>query len=398
MLNKKSIREVDVKGKRIIMRADFNVPLDKDNRITDDTRIVSALPTIQFLIDSGAKVILLSHLGRPKGEPNLKFSLKPVAKALSGYLHRDVIFVSEERVVGQKVKEAVAQAQEGDVVLLENVRFRKEETENNVSFSKELADLGEIFVNDAFGTSHRAHSSTVGIAEFLPAYGGFLIEKELMVMGKALENPERPFTAILGGAKVSDKIGVTNNLLNKVDTLIIGGGMAFTFLKAQGFEIGISLLEEDKIELAKDILNRAKERKVKLLLPNDVVVAKEFKADANHKTVSIKEFPEGFMGLDIGKESCAQFVNAIKESKTIVWNGPMGVFEIEAFSNGTREIAKALAKNLGTTIIGGGDSGAAVKLFGLTEEMTHISTGGGASLELMEGKELPGIKVLQDKY
>lgn len=397
MLNKMAIKDVDVKGKRVIMRVDFNVPLDQDKNITDDTRIVSALPTIKYLIDSGAKIILLSHLGRPKGQPNPEYSLKPVAQVLSGYLQKDVIFVSDERVVGDKTKEAVAKIKEGEVVLLENVRFRKEETKNESIFSKELADLGDIFVNDAFGTSHRAHSSTVGIAEFLPAYGGFLIEKELKVMGKALENPERPFAAILGGAKVSDKIGVINNLLNKVDTLIIGGGMAFTFLKAQGFEIGTSLLEEDKIDLAKEILNKAREKNVKLLLPTDVVVAKEFKADADYKTVLIEEFPKEFMGLDIGEKTYTEFIKAIGESKTIVWNGPMGVFEMEAFSKGTKVIAKALANNNGTTIIGGGDSAAAVKLFGFTENMTHISTGGGASLELMEGKELPGIKVLQDK-
>ncbi len=397
MLNKKNIKDVDVKGKKVIVRVDFNVPLNKDGTINDDTRIVAATPTIQYLANKGAMVILLSHLGRPKGEPNPQFSLEPVVQTLADFLDKEVIFATDDNVVGENAKQAVSGMTEGDIVLLENVRFRKEETKNGLNFSKELASLGDIFVNDAFGTSHRAHSSTVGITEFLPAYAGLLIEKELRIMGKALEDPESPFVAILGGAKVSDKIGVINNLLEKVDTLIIGGGMAYTFLKAQGYEIGTSLLEEDKLELAKEILYKAKQRGVELLLPKDVVIAKEFRSDAEHKTVLIGDIPSDYMGLDIGEVSYTNFSKTIKEAKTIVWNGPMGVFEMPAFANGTKEVAKALAISEGTTIIGGGDSAAAVKQFGYADGITHISTGGGASLELMEGKELPGIKVLEDK-
>lgn len=397
MLNKKNIKDMDVKGKRVLVRVDFNVPLNEDGTINDDTRIVAAIPTIQHLIIKGAKVILLSHLGRPKGEPNSKYSLEPIVQTLADYLHKEVTFALDDKVVGESAKQAVSEMKDGEVVLLENVRFRKEETKNGLDFAKELASLGEIFVSDAFGTSHRAHSSTVGITEFLPAYAGLLVEKELRIMGKALENPESPFVAILGGAKVSDKIGVINNLLEKVDTLIIGGGMAYTFLKAQGYEIGTSLLEEDKIELAKDILHKAKQKGVNLLLPVDVVIAKELKADAKYKTIPVKDIPSDYMGLDIGEVSSSNFAKVILEAKTIVWNGPMGVFEIPAFSNGTKEIAKALAKSKGTTIIGGGDSAAAVKQFGYGNEITHISTGGGASLEFMEGKELPGIKALQNK-
>ncbi|SJZ43212.1 phosphoglycerate kinase [Garciella nitratireducens] len=397
LLNKKSIQDVDVKSKRVIMRVDFNVPLDENGKITDETRIIAALPTIQYLIEQGAKLILISHLGRPKGEPNKKYSLEPVAQNLADQLGQEVTFASDDIVIGESAKQAVSAMKDGEIVLLENVRFRKEETKNDEEFAKELASLADIFVNDAFGTAHRAHASTVGIAKFLPAYAGLLIEKELKIMGGALENPKRPFVAILGGAKVSDKIGVINNLLDKVDSLIIGGGMSYTFLKAQGYEVGTSLLEEDKLDLAKELLNKAKEKGVELLLPIDVVVAKEFKADAQHKTVSSHEIPSNFMGLDIGQKSVEAFSKTIQNANTIVWNGPMGVFEMPAFAKGTEAIAKALADSHATTIIGGGDSAAAVKQLGYADKMTHISTGGGASLELLEGKELPGISVLEDK-
>ncbi|RBP41606.1 phosphoglycerate kinase [Garciella nitratireducens] len=397
LLNKKSIQDVDVKSKRVIMRVDFNVPLDENGKITDETRIIAALPTIQYLIEQGAKLILISHLGRPKGEPNKKYSLEPVAQNLADQLGQEVTFASDDIVIGESAKQAVSAMKDGEIVLLENVRFRKEETKNDEEFAKELASLADIFVNDAFGTAHRAHASTVGIAKFLPAYAGLLIEKELKIMGGALENPKRPFVAILGGAKVSDKIGVINNLLDKVDSLIIGGGMSYTFLKAQGYEVGTSLLEEDKLDLAKELLNKAKEKGVELLLPIDVVVAKEFKADAQHKTVSSHEIPSNFMGLDIGQKSVEVFSKTIQNANTIVWNGPMGVFEMPAFAKGTEAIAKALADSHATTIIGGGDSAAAVKQLGYADKMTHISTGGGASLELLEGKELPGISVLEDK-
>ena len=397
MLNKKSIQDVDVKGKRVIMRVDFNVPLDENGKITDETRIVAAIPTIQYLIEQGAKVILISHLGRPKGEVNKKYSLEPVAQNLADQLGQEVTFAADDTVVGESSKKAVSDMKDGEIILLENVRFRKEETKNGEEFAKELASLADIFVNDAFGTAHRAHASTVGIAKFLPAYAGLLIEKELRIMGGALENPERPFVAILGGAKVSDKIGVINHLLEKVDSIIIGGGMSYTFLKAQGYEVGTSLLEEDKIDLAKELLHKAQDKGVELLLPVDVVVAKELKADAEYKTVSSHEISSDLMGLDVGKKSVESFSKVIENANTIVWNGPMGVFEMPAFAKGTEAIAKALADSHATTIIGGGDSAAAVKKLGYGEQMTHISTGGGASLELLEGKELPGISVLEDK-
>ncbi len=397
MLNKKSIQDVDVKGKRVIMRVDFNVPLDENGKITDETRIVAAIPTIQYLIEQGAKLILISHLGRPKGKVNKKYSLEPVAQNLADQLGQEVTFATDDMVVGESARKAVSNMKDGEVVLLENVRFRKEETKNGEEFAKELASLADIFVNDAFGTAHRAHASTVGIAKFLPAYAGLLIEKELRIMGGALENPERPFVAILGGAKVSDKIGVINHLLEKVDSLIIGGGMSYTFLRAQGYEVGTSLLEEDKIDLAKELLHKAQDKGVELLLPVDVVVAKELKADVEHKTVSSHEISSDLMGLDIGEKSVESFSKVIENANTIVWNGPMGVFEIPAFARGTEAIAKALADSHATTIIGGGDSAAAVKKLGYGEQMTHISTGGGASLELLEGKELPGISVLEDK-
>ncbi|TCO79458.1 phosphoglycerate kinase [Marinisporobacter balticus] len=396
-MNKKNIEDIGVKGKKVLVRCDFNVPMDENKNITDDIRIQGALPTIKYLIENEGKVILMSHLGRPKGDPNLKYSLEPVAKRLAELLGKEVTFASDNEVVGISAKKAVSEMKNGEVVLLQNVRFRKEETKNNPAFAKELASLAEIFVNDAFGTAHRAHASTAGVADYLPCVSGYLIQKEIDVMGKALSNPEKPFVAILGGAKVSDKMGVINNLLEKVDTLIIGGGMAYTFLKAKGYEIGNSLLEVDKIELSKELMAKAEEKGVKLLLPLDCVAAKEFKADAVHKTVGVENIPVDMMGLDIGKESIGIFSEAIKEAKTIVWNGPMGVFEMPAFALGTKGIAEAMANCNGTTIIGGGDSAAAAEQLGFADKMTHISTGGGASLEFLEGKELPGIAVIEDK-
>nr|WP_198153319.1 phosphoglycerate kinase [Thermotalea metallivorans] len=396
-MNKKTIEDVEVGGKRVLVRCDFNVPMDENKNITDDIRIRGALPTIQYLAKNGAKVILMSHLGRPKGEANKKYSLEPVAKRLAELLNQEVIFAADDTVVGENARKAVAEMKDGEVVLLENVRFRKEEEKNHPEFSKELASLGELFVNDAFGTAHRAHSSTAGIADYLPCVSGYLIQKEIEMMGKALHSPERPFVAILGGAKVSDKIGVINNLLEKVDSLIIGGGMAFTFLKAKGYEVGKSLLEADKLDLAKELMEKAKVKGIKLLLPVDVVVAGEFKADADHETVNVANIPADKMGLDIGMESVKLFADEIKKAQTVVWNGPMGVFEMPAFAIGTKEVAKALAESKGTTIIGGGDSAAAVEQLGFADRMTHISTGGGASLEFLEGIELPGIAVIEDK-
>ncbi len=393
---KKSIEDISIKGKKVIVRCDFNVPMDDEKNITDDIRIRSSIPTIQYLIDHKAKVVLMSHLGRPKGTPNPKYSLEPVAKRLSEILKKEVTFIDEDRVVNEKTRAAAAGLQDGEVALLQNVRYRKEETDNNLEFAKELASLAEVFVNDAFGSAHRAHASTAGIAEFLPAVSGYLIKKEIDFIGKALENPERPFTAILGGAKVSDKIGVIKNLLNKVDALIIGGGMAYTFLKAQGYEIGQSLLEADKIDLAKSLLDEAKKKNVNLLLPVDIVAAKEFKNDTEFECVSIENMPSDKMGLDIGKETIEIFRQEILKSKLIIWNGPMGVFEMPNFAIGTEGIAKALSDSSAVTIIGGGDSAAAVEQLGYADKMTHISTGGGASLELLEGKELPGLKVLED--
>lgn len=395
-MNKKTIRDIDVKGKKVIVRCDFNVPQDKEGNITDDIRIRGALPTIKYLIENGAKLILMSHLGRPKDGFDAKFSLKPVADRLSELLGKEVIFANDEDVVGEKALSEAALMKDGDVVLLENVRFIKTETKNDMDFAQKLASLADIFVNDAFGTAHRAHSSTAGVAEYLPAVAGFLIEKEIEIMGKALESPERPFAAILGGAKVTDKIGVINNLLEKVDTLIIGGGMAYTFLKAEGLNIGNSLLEEDKIEYAKEMIAKAKEKGVKLLLPVDTVAAKEFKADAEYKVVE-GDIEEGYMGLDIGPKTIELFSEALRNCKTIIWNGPMGVFEMPAFAVGTKTIAEVLSQVDGTTIIGGGDSAAAVEQLGFADKMTHISTGGGASLEYLEGLELPGIAALNDK-
>lgn len=397
MFSKKTLRDLEFKGKKVLVRCDFNVPIDDEGNITDDTRIRSSLPTINYLLEQDAQVILMSHLGRPKGQPNKKYSLEPVAKRLSELLNKKVIFLQDDEVVSSTVKKRVEAMEDGDVALLENTRFRKEEEKNDEGFSKELASLGDLYVNDAFGTSHRAHASNVGVSTYLPSAVGFLVEKEVSIMGKALEDPERPFIAILGGAKVSDKIGVIENLMNIVDTIIVGGGMAFTFLKVQGYEIGKSLLEEDKIDLAKELIEKAKEKNVKLMLPVDVVVAKEFKNDTEFKTLSIDSIPKDMMGLDIGEETIKLFSEEIKKAKTIVWNGPMGVFEMENFAKGTFSIAKAMAESEGITIVGGGDSASAVEKSGYSHKMTHISTGGGASLELLEGKVLPGIAAISDK-
>ncbi|HHD2751362.1 TPA: phosphoglycerate kinase [Clostridium perfringens] len=394
--NKKTIEDVQVKGKKVLVRCDFNVPL-KDGVITDINRLNGAMPTIKYLVDNGAKVILCSHMGKPKGEAKPEFSLAPVAKKLSEMLGKEVVFAADDNVVGENAKKAVAEMKDGDVVLLQNTRYRKEETKNGEELSKELASLAEMFVNDAFGTAHRAHCSTVGVTEYLkPAVCGYLIQKELKFLGDAVETPERPFVAILGGAKVSDKINVINNLLEKVDTLIIGGGMAYTFLKAQGYTVGSSLVEEDKVEYAKEMLAKAEEKGVKLLLPVDHRVAKEFK-DVEAVVTEDQNIQEGFMGLDIGPKTEAIYAEAIKDAKTVIWNGPMGVFEFENFNKGTIAVAKAMAEADATTIIGGGDSAAAVNILGFGDKMSHISTGGGASLEFLEGKVLPGIAALNDK-
>lgn len=394
--NKKTIEDIDVKGKKVIVRCDFNVPQDANGKITDDRRIVSALPTIKYLLEKGAKIILMSHLGRPKNGYEPKFSMKPVAERLSQLLGKEVKLAEDEEVVGENAVKLTKDMKVGDVVLLENVRFVKTETKNNLEFAKKLASLADIYVNDAFGTAHRAHSSTAGIAKYLPAVAGFLIEKEITVMGNALNNPKRPFVAILGGSKVSDKIGVINNLLEKVDKLIIGGGMAYTFMKAQGMNVGKSLLEADKIDYAKEMIAKAKEKGVELLLPVDTVVTKEFDANAE-SMVSENGMTDEYMGMDIGPKTIENFTNALKDAKTVIWNGPMGVFEMPRFAVGTEKIADALSKIDGTTIIGGGDSAAAVEQLGYADKMTHISTGGGASLEFLEGLELPGIAALNDK-
>ncbi|MBC2575447.1 phosphoglycerate kinase [Peptostreptococcus canis] len=397
MLNKKSIEDINVKGKKCLVRCDFNVPL-KEGKITDENRLVGAMPTIKYLVENGAKVILCSHLGKPKGEAKPELSLEPVAKRLSEMLGKEVVFAADDNVVGENAKNAIEKMDDGDVVLLQNTRYRKEETKNEESFSKELASLAEIFVNDAFGTAHRVHCSTVGAGEFLEErVCGYLIQKELDFLGAAVENPVRPFLAILGGAKVSDKLGVINNLLEKVDTLIIGGGMAYTFIKALGHEIGTSLLEEDKIDYAKEMIDKAKSKGVKLLLPVDVVYADRFAEDAQPHITEGRDIPSDCMGLDIGPKTRELFTEAVKSSKTIVWNGPMGVFEFENFANGTKAIAQAMADAEATTIIGGGDSAAAVNQIGFGNKMSHISTGGGASLEFLEGKELPGIAALGNK-
>ncbi|MBS7195442.1 MAG: phosphoglycerate kinase [Eubacterium sp.] len=405
MLNKKSVDDLNVKGRKVLVRCDFNVPL-QDGVITDENRIVAALPTIEKLIKEGAKVILCSHLGKPK-EPSAEFSLAPVAVRLSEKLGKEVVFAADDNVVGENAKKAVAEMQDGDVVLLQNTRFRKEETKNVEEFSKELASLcdNDVYVNDAFGTSHRAHCSTVGVASFVKESAvGYLMQKEIDYLGNAVNNPVRPFVAILGGAKVSDKINVINNLLEKVDTLIIGGGMAYTFFKAMGYNIGKSLLEEDKMEYALEMIKKAEEKGVKFLLPIDTVVAKDFGAGKPHHTVErplddpskpfISDEEEGF---DIGEKTRALYAETLKDAKTVVWNGPMGVFEIPDYAEGTKAVAEALANIDATTIIGGGDSAAAVNQMGYGDKMSHISTGGGASLEFLEGKALPGVEAVQDK-
>lgn len=391
----KTVEDIAVKGKKVLVRCDFNVPMDDDGNITNDNRIVGALPTIKYLAAQGAKVILCSHMGRPKGEFNMKYSLTPVAKRLSEYLGQEVKMA--EDVVGESAKALTASMADGEVVLLENVRFHAEETKNVPEFSKKLADLAEIFVNDAFGTAHRAHSSTAGVADYLPAVAGYLIQKEIDVMGGALENAERPFVAILGGAKVKDKIGVINNLLNKVDTIIIGGGMAYTFSKAMGGKIGNSLVDDERLDYAREVMELAKEKGVKMLLPTDTVVADAFANDANQKVCPTLDIPDGWEGLDIGPETTKAFSDAIKSAKTVIWNGPMGVFEFENFAKGTIAIAQAVAEADAVTIIGGGDSAAAVTNLGFADKMTHISTGGGASLEFLEGIELPGVACLEKK-
>ena len=394
-MNKKTVKDIDLKNKKVLVRCDFNVPMDENKNITDNRRIVAALPTIKYLLEQNCKVILCSHLGRPKGEFKPEFSLKPVAKELSKLLGQEVIMA--EDVIGEDAKNKAENLKNGEVLLLENVRFHREETDNDPEFAKKLASFGEIFVNDAFGTAHRAHASTEGVTKYLPAVSGFLIEKELKFLGEALENPERPFIAILGGSKVSDKIGVIDNLLEKVDTLIIGGGMAYTFFTAQGYSVGDSLCEEDKCDLALEIMEKAKEKKVKFLLPIDNKIGKEFKPDTESKTVKSTEIPDGWEGLDIGEETIKLYKEELQHAKTIVWNGPLGVFEFDQFAVGTNEIAKALGDIDAIKIIGGGDSAAAVEKAGLADKMTHISTGGGASLEFLEGKKLPGIEALMDK-
>ena len=398
MLNKKTIEDINVAGKKVLVRCDFNVPL-QDGVITDENRLVGALPTIKYLIAQGAKVILCSHLGKPKGEPKPELSLAPVAKRLSEMLGQEVVFAADTNVVGENAKAAVSNMKDGDVVLLENTRYRKEETKNEENFSKELASLADIFVNDAFGTAHRAHCSTVGAGQFLEERAcGYLIQKELKFLGEAVENPVRPFTAILGGAKVSDKIAVIEQLLEKVDNLIIGGGMAYTFLKSQGYEIGDSLLEADKVDYAKEMIEKAEAKGVKLYLPVDFKTADRFAADAEVAITEDQNIADGYQGLDIGPKTVEKFVDVVNNSKTIVWNGPMGVFEFEAFAGGTLAIAKAMAAlEDATTVIGGGDSAAAVNQLGFGDKMTHVSTGGGASLEFLEGKELPGIAALDNK-
>lgn len=393
---KKTVRDVEVKGKKVIVRCDFNVPM-KDGKITDDTRIKAALPTIGYLLENGAAVILMSHMGRPKGEAKMEFSLAPVAERLSGYLETEVRFKSSPEVVDDEIKKEAASLKAGEVFLLENVRFRKEETDNNPEFAKELASLAEIFVQEAFGTAHRAHASTAGIAAYLPAVSGFLIEKEVKFLGSAVENPKRPFVAIMGGAKVGDKIPVIENLLTKVDALIIGGGMSYTFYKAMGLEIGTSILDADNVELAKSLIEKAEKLGVKLLLPIDIVCAKEFDNNSESKVFDKESIPYDYMGLDIGPETIKLYRETLAKAATVVWNGPMGVFEMDNFSNGTRAVAQILADIDAITIIGGGDSAAAVEKFGLADRMSHISTGGGASLEFLEGKVLPGIDVIRDK-
>ncbi len=394
-MNKKTVKDIDLKGKKVLVRCDFNVPMDETQNITDNTRIVATLPTIKYLLENHCAVILCSHLGRPKGEFKPEFSLKPVAEELAKLLDKEVIMAKD--VIGEDAKTKAAELQNGQIMLLENVRFHKEETDNDAEFAKELASMAEIYVSDAFGAVHRAHASTAGVAQYLPAVAGFLIEKELKFLGKAISNPERPFVAILGGAKVSDKIGVIDNLLEKVDTLIIGGGMAYTFFKAQGYEVGNSICELDKLDLAIELMKKAEQKGVKLMLPVDTKLGKADNPEGESKTVKCIEIPEGWEGFDIGEETIQLFEEELRKAKTVVWNGPLGLFEVSQYAVGTNRIAKALAESDCTTIIGGGDSAAAVKKAGLEDKMTHISTGGGASLEFLEGKALPGIECLLDK-
>ena len=394
-MNKKTIKDIDLKGKRVLVRCDFNVPMDENQNITDNRRIVAALPTIKYLIDQDCKIVLCSHLGRPKGEFKPEFSLAPVSKELSKLLGKEVIMAKD--VIGEDAKTKASNLKNGEVMLLENLRFHREETDNDPEFAKKLAEYGEVFVNDAFGTAHRAHASTEGVTHYLPAVSGFLIEKELKFLDEALQNPERPFMAILGGSKVSDKIGVIESLINKVDAILIGGGMAYTFLKALGYNVGNSLCEDDKINLAMELMEKAKEKGVKFMLPIDNRIGKDFTPETECRIVPSAEIPDGWQGLDIGPETVKLYAEELKNAKTIVWNGPLGVFELEKFAIGTNEIAKALADVDAVKIIGGGDSASAVEKAGLAEKFTHISTGGGASLEFLEGKKLPGIEALQDK-
>lgn len=394
--NKKTIEDIDVSGKKVLVRCDFNVPL-KDGTITNDKRIVAALPTIQYLVKNNARVILCSHLGRPKGEYKPEFSLAPVAARLSELLGKEVKLAKDENVVGTEAKALSAAMQDGDVILLENVRFRKEETKNEENFSKDLASLAEVYVNDAFGTAHRAHCSTTGVASYLPAVCGYLIQKEISVMGEALNSPKRPLVAILGGAKVSDKIGVINNLLEKVDTLIVGGGMAYTFFKAKGYEVGTSICEDDKVELAKEMLAKAEAKGIRFLLPIDNKIGDKFDENCQSQIVDSDKIPSDWMGMDIGPKTITLFCDAVKDAGTVIWNGPMGVFEFAQFAEGTLEVAKAIAASNAISIIGGGDSVAAVTKLGFADKMSHISTGGGASLEFLEGLELPGIAALNEK-
>ena len=394
-MNKKTVRDIDLKDKKVFLRCDFNVPMDENKNITDNRRIVSSIPTIKYLLDNNCAVILASHLGRPKGEVNPDFSLAPVAKELSKQLGKEVIMAKD--VIGEDAKTKAANLKNGEVMLLENVRFHKEETDNDETFAKELASMAEVYVNDAFGAAHRAHASTAGIAKFLPAVAGFLIEKELKVLGDTINNPKRPFVAILGGAKVSDKIGVIDSLLDKVDTLMVGGGMAYTFFKAQGYGVGNSLCEPDKVDLALAAMKKAEEKGVKFILPVDTKVGKEFKPDTESKTVAWTEIPDDWEGFDIGEKTIKMFIENLQGAKTVIWNGPVGLSEFDQFAIGTNSIAKALAElQDATTIIGGGDSAAAVEKSGLADKMTHISTGGGASLEFLQGKKLPGIECLLD--
>ena len=395
-MNKKTVKDIDLKDKKVLVRCDFNVPMDENRNITDNRRIVAALPTIKYLLEQNCKIVLCSHLGRPKGEFKPEFSLEPVAKELSKQLNMEVVMAKD--VIGEDATKKANKLKNGEILLLENLRFHREETDNDPEFAKKLASYGEVFVNDAFGTAHRAHASTEGVTKYLPAVSGFLIEKELTFLGNALENPKRPYVAILGGAKVSDKIGVIDSLLEKVDTLMIGGAMAYTFFKAQGYSVGDSLCEEDKCDLALELMAKAKEKGVKMVLPIDTKIGKEYKPDTESKTVAWTDIPDGWQGFDIGEKTIEMFRKELNGAKTIVWNGPLGLFEFDQFAVGTDAIAHKLANlNDAITIVGGGDSAAAVEKAGLADKISHVSTGGGASLEFLEGKKLPGIEALLDK-